>query len=93
MEYTFCQFFCIGVLFRDSPPQEHAFLVLVECAAKGVHDFLCNQSASTVGVDVCFAMPFDAVLICLCRGKLYASERAAVNVALYFQNPLDELGV
>ena len=89
VQYLFGQVFHIGIRVEDFPPQEHAYLFGVERAAQGVHDFLGQLPAAAIYVEVCLFVPFRTVPVCLCSCKLHGAERARVDVALYFQYPLD----
>ena len=93
MEHTLGELFGIGIAGGNLAPEEHAHLRGIEVALQRAHDFLGQVAASAVGSYIGFAVPLLAVAVGFGRCQLYAAESSAVDVALDFQYPLDELGV
>ena len=93
MEHTLGEFLAVGIAVGDASPQEHSHLIGVVGASKHIHYLLGILAAAGVGLDVCLAVPLRLVGEGGCGGKLDATERAAVDIALNLEYPRDEGGV
>ena len=92
MQHVFSQFFHVCTAVGDFAPEEHAYLVFVVGATQGMHDFSCQLTAVAV-IRVVAVIP---VLLCFQGSggcQLHGTEHTAVDVALYFQYPLHEVGI